>query len=338
MLAFAFGVSFSAAILFLVARTPDLSPSAFRTCRIILAIAAAGVASLIPDFLEINLKVLRIGSALVAATATYALNPPAVVRTERQTVADLAVRNANGLMVKGDYVGASRTLAEAVAKVPKCRTILYNQATLSEQLGDYHAARDFLVKITRLKKNESCAEAFTQADLLNHLALAQEGSGDFKTAYTTRLDQKRQAESDTSAAYLSIYHSGRLALAIWLQQKATQDAVYLNRAEYYLTLLLEKYAAPPYLQRLARYHLACALYELAKLANSPQDKERYFQRALAIRDELAMSLRVLGTTQRYFIWTFFYEAYNSERIPWAGAPLKCDSGLPPDQFFLKPSS
>lgn len=75
-LAFAFGVVFAVVLLVLALAVPDPTAFQYTVFRVILALAAAGVAAMIPGFVEIALPPwLRAGGALAIFVVTYFYNP-----------------------------------------------------------------------------------------------------------------------------------------------------------------------------------------------------------------------------------------------------------------------
>jgi hypothetical protein len=81
-LAFAFGVAFIVVMLVIAIRFPNPTPNQYLVFRVVLALAAAGVASMIPGFLEVEVsKVVRAGGALGVFVVVYFLKPAAIVAT-----------------------------------------------------------------------------------------------------------------------------------------------------------------------------------------------------------------------------------------------------------------
>lgn len=79
-LAFGFGVIFLVTLLILAIKFPTPTPFQYAVFRIVLALAAAGFAAMIPGFIEINLKpgeetALRAGGALAVFVVVYFFSP-----------------------------------------------------------------------------------------------------------------------------------------------------------------------------------------------------------------------------------------------------------------------
>jgi hypothetical protein len=80
MLAFIFGVVFVAALLIFVIIIPNPTDRQFEVIRIVLALAAGGIAAVIPGFLDLSLGVgsklaLRAGGALAVFVVVYFYSP-----------------------------------------------------------------------------------------------------------------------------------------------------------------------------------------------------------------------------------------------------------------------
>ncbi|MFL6448882.1 MAG: hypothetical protein ACJ746_14525 [Bryobacteraceae bacterium] len=76
-LAYIFGTVFLAGLLALVTINPKLTPTQWFVYRIVLAIAAAGVAAVIPGFLTVRVpKYIRAGGALAIFIIVFWFNPP----------------------------------------------------------------------------------------------------------------------------------------------------------------------------------------------------------------------------------------------------------------------
>jgi uncharacterized membrane protein YbhN (UPF0104 family) len=80
VLAFVFGVVFLAALLAIAVAIPNPTPSQFETFRIIIALAAGGVAAVIPGLLDLRIKqgtrlAIRASGALAVFVAVYFYSP-----------------------------------------------------------------------------------------------------------------------------------------------------------------------------------------------------------------------------------------------------------------------
>src|SRR5947209_7642695 len=80
ILAFVFGVAFLAALLVLAVAIPNPTQTQFEILRIVIALAAGGVAAVIPGLLDLQLKqgagfALRAGGALAVFVVVYFYSP-----------------------------------------------------------------------------------------------------------------------------------------------------------------------------------------------------------------------------------------------------------------------
>ncbi len=78
-LAFIFGVVFVVALLFVALFVPNPTPFQYTVFRIVLALAAAGVAAMIPGFLQVTVSTwIRAGGALAIFVIVYFYAPAAL--------------------------------------------------------------------------------------------------------------------------------------------------------------------------------------------------------------------------------------------------------------------
>src|SRR5712691_5150601 len=77
---FAFGVAFVIVLLVLAVIFPQPTPFQYTVFRIVLALAGAGIAALIPGFIELAYKrVIRAGGALGVFVVLYFFSPASLV-------------------------------------------------------------------------------------------------------------------------------------------------------------------------------------------------------------------------------------------------------------------
>jgi hypothetical protein len=80
-LAFFFGVVFIVVLIVLAIFFPNPSPFQYTVFRIVLSLAAAGTATMIPGFLEVNLSNrIRAAGALGVFVVVFWFNPAALVK------------------------------------------------------------------------------------------------------------------------------------------------------------------------------------------------------------------------------------------------------------------
>src|SRR5712692_5357817 len=78
--AFAFGVIFVIALLILAIAFPNPTPFQYTVFRIVLALSAAGVAAIIPGFIEIRMKqLIQAGGAIAVFVIVYFFSPVELV-------------------------------------------------------------------------------------------------------------------------------------------------------------------------------------------------------------------------------------------------------------------
>lgn len=83
LLAFTFGVVFVVVLIVLAIGFPDPTPFQYEVFKVVLALAAAGVAAMIPGFIEIEVsKWLRAGGALGVFAVVYFYTPARIVAPE----------------------------------------------------------------------------------------------------------------------------------------------------------------------------------------------------------------------------------------------------------------
>jgi hypothetical protein len=85
LLAFAFGVIFVAVLLLLAIFFPNPTPFQYQVFRVVLSLAAGGVASMIPGFLTLRVaNWLRAGGALAVFAIVYFYNPASLVKSPQE--------------------------------------------------------------------------------------------------------------------------------------------------------------------------------------------------------------------------------------------------------------
>ena len=84
IIAFAFGVAFIGVLLVLAITIPHPAPLKYSVFRVVLALAAAGVAAVIPGVLSVNISAwIRASSALSVFVVAFFYHPAAVVVPKR---------------------------------------------------------------------------------------------------------------------------------------------------------------------------------------------------------------------------------------------------------------
>lgn len=171
---FSFGVIFVLIILIVAIFLPEPSDFQYTIIRIILALAAAGVAALIPGFIEIEYKpFVRAGGALAVFAVVYFFSPAALVTSAKAQLSRLVEDRQKGEMFK--TIGSERAFwleftdrRDNIVRMQNCIKIKTCdsselQAYISEQVkssgdkGDQmervSAITDFYVNIARQAKS-----------------------------------------------------------------------------------------------------------------------------------------------------------------------------------------
>ena len=148
-IAFVFGVVFVIVLLLLAIKFPNPTPFQYTVFRIVLALAAGGVAAMIPGFLTITVsKWLRAGGALAVFAVVYFYSPAGLTGVTVKTEQDVeiekpvvqgakAASNLPSLIVtKPDELSDAQALAQRYqslkvdgvrATVPPGATIVANE-------------------------------------------------------------------------------------------------------------------------------------------------------------------------------------------------------------------
>jgi hypothetical protein len=91
-LAFGFGIVFVVVLIILAIRFPNPTPFQYTVFRIVLALAAGGVAGMIPGFLTVEIsKWLRAGGALAVFVIVYFYSPAGLTGVKVKTDQDLEI-------------------------------------------------------------------------------------------------------------------------------------------------------------------------------------------------------------------------------------------------------
>lgn len=126
LLAYVFGVVFIVVMLIIAIFIPEPKPFQYLVFRIVLSLAIAGVAAMIPGFLEVEISnYLRAGGALAVFIIVYSSNPVNLV-TENPWV--LEIRSLRGDL--GDIVSAWEKIDETTVG---CSTLQKEASNLGER-------------------------------------------------------------------------------------------------------------------------------------------------------------------------------------------------------------
>ena len=103
ILAFVFGVTFVVVLIFLAVAIPDPTSFQYTIFRVILALAASGIAVMIPGFLQVTISNwLRAGGALGVFVVVYFFNPASLVVTpEMQPIQQSIINGNSNVQIQG---------------------------------------------------------------------------------------------------------------------------------------------------------------------------------------------------------------------------------------------
>lgn len=250
--AFAFGVVFLAAMLTIAIFVPNPSPFASFVFRVVLAMAAAGVAALIPGFLQVNVPpYIRAGGAIAVFVIVYWFNPPQLINPPSP---DATMQHFSEAMQRGDSALAGNEPSAAIS--------YYQQALVAKpdswmahleigeaqyELGNFAAALDYFKKAFGLKEEKDGAIAHS-------IAMAQEALGHYEEAEESLLLAIKFLPDNSPLALTVVFDGGLINLILWLKQDAPKDNKRYRDAELAFQSFLERRGFPP---QWAHYHLAC---------------------------------------------------------------------------------
>lgn len=94
IIASAFGVTFVAALIILAIKFPDPTPFQYNIFRIVLSLAASGVATTIPGFINIEVNpttgfLIRAGGAIAVFVIVFFFNPAQLIKAPEAEVINL---------------------------------------------------------------------------------------------------------------------------------------------------------------------------------------------------------------------------------------------------------
>lgn len=127
--AFAFGACFLGAMLLIALRFPSPSPFQYTVFRVVLALSAAGVASLLPGSLRVEIPVsVRAGGAVAVFVIVYFLNPVQLLAPsptpEKKTAISVSPATTPAYRPSSKVNPASVATTEEVASAPDLENII----------------------------------------------------------------------------------------------------------------------------------------------------------------------------------------------------------------------
>ena len=148
LLAFFFGVVFVIVLLTLALAVPDPKPFQYEVFKVVLALAAAGVAAMIPGFLSLTVGAwLRAGGAMAVFAVVYFYTPASLVASGPDPNPTaffpivLACNSTDG--VKLNTFSLPMSDIKKKAKLPEFKTLI---AQLPKQQCDQSASKIFRMK------------------------------------------------------------------------------------------------------------------------------------------------------------------------------------------------
>jgi hypothetical protein len=111
--AFAFGIVFIAVLLSIAYLVPNPTVTQWFVCRVVLALAAAGIGAIIPGLIVVNVSnVVRAGGAIALFVLVYWFNPPKLVVSDRPNVSihqTTGGQNSPAVVAGGDVTITTET-------------------------------------------------------------------------------------------------------------------------------------------------------------------------------------------------------------------------------------
>jgi tetratricopeptide (TPR) repeat protein len=264
-LAFVFGFIFVVVLLVFAVAIPEPSEFQLFVFRTVLALAAAGVAAVVPGMLNVNIgNWLKASGAIAVFIVVYYVNPPELfTKTKMSALQD----RASLALLSGNYSLARTLLTQAIALSPNDSTPVFDLAIAEFKSGNYSTAKD-LFTTAFLKSGNRDEER--DKTLLYDVSLIDESDKKYDDAIKN-FQSILQSLSSTSPMYLDvIFSEGQVYLEEQLSQPKTinekpTDSL-IGNAETKFKEFLEQGGKP---EHWAYYHLACID---AVLAETPKQQ------------------------------------------------------------------
>jgi tetratricopeptide (TPR) repeat protein len=310
LLAFAFGFLFVVILLIFALVVPDPSDWQIFVCRVVLALAAAGVAAVIPGMLNLKLgNWLTAGGAVAVFVIVFFLNPPALIMKAK--VSALSDR-ATIAFLSGRYSFAKTLYQNAIELSPSDPEPVANLADVEYELGNYVSAKQlFEDAYNKSGPNEMQRDK----KLLHKVALIFEGMQDFDAAINV-YERIRPALAPNSDFYLDlVFSESQVYLKKFMNGRVIK---YLDDAENGFSLFLEQKGQP---RQWAYYHLAC----ISAIRSTEKDDQKESKNAI---DKFTQAVEEL----KHFKGDTALDHYNMLKhllsprdfYPWRpGFPVEC---------------
>jgi tetratricopeptide (TPR) repeat protein len=319
MAVFAFGVVFIAVMLFLAVKIPNPSDFQIFVFRTVLGLAAAGIASLIPGFLQIQIAgYLYAGGAIAVFYLVYSVNPPALVNPSFDPEYQKELRNGDNAITSQNYSAAVGFYSAALTIRPRGEEALYGMGKANYHLERYDTARSHFLSAFE-------ATGKTNGNIAAAIALANESLADLNAADRYYEVAAKLLGESSDFGKETIYDRGLLALIRWLRNGSPAETDDSRKAEKWMTRFLESGGAP---QRWATYHLACLRATRATDGTLESSERAALQKAALIlfdrtTSELLNSRSNKAQTQRAMLRRLLVDP--QQKVRRAGDPIGCPS-------------
>lgn len=313
--AFAFGVIFVSALLYLSVLFPNPTATTFFIFRVVLALAAAGVGAVIPGLLIVHVgKIVRAGGAIALFVLVFLINPPALVAPHDVDT----VERAELALSSGDTTSAITLFSEALTYNPKNWRAQSGLARSHYARADYSSAREAFEKAVSISKNIEWAP-------MVGLSMSQEGTGDIEGAAASLAMAAPLLKPGNPTGDDIRFDEARLLIKKWLRNEAPRITPTYTSAASLLNEFLEHKAYPDHW---ALYHLAClrataAQYPLLSVIESTRlrdEAQRLLRDSIARLDKYASPK---AQVQREMLRDLLASSSQAHTRP--GEPIKCQA-------------
>lgn len=251
--AFVFGIVFIGVLLGVAIYIRQPSSFQIFVFRTVLALAAAGVSSLIPGLLDIKLGGwLQAGGAMAVFVMVFQVNPPALVNAEfspeyreRVTAGDAALDSGNFTAASGFYTSALEIYPAGLLALHGRGKAHYHLEEYEEALEDYDRA---------LVSSSFESDPRLRGSILVATALALEAEGRLEESLERYERALRALGPDDVFGRDQLYDIGRLHFILWRKRGAPSETDDYRASLDALQGFLARNGKP---RRWAEYHLAC---------------------------------------------------------------------------------
>jgi hypothetical protein len=167
---FAFGVVFVVALLVLAIAFPEPTPFQYTVFRIVLALAVAGVAALIPGFVELNIAAwLKAGGAMAVFAIVYFYSPAQLIGhpTGKDTTQNLIVEVLSACSRRAVYTRMHAQLDHDAMfrSLADCRSKLQSIVARIEPKNLQQMVADIIGELDFIERHKENFEKINEAKL-----------------------------------------------------------------------------------------------------------------------------------------------------------------------------